>query len=60
MRTPGEINDPAYWRQRAEEVRRLADQLDDAVSKQIIQDIAASYEELAALAENRLAADPSQ
>jgi hypothetical protein len=57
MRTT-EINDPAYWRQRAEEAQRLAEQLDDPVAKQTMQDIAKSYEQLAALAQQRRTADP--
>ena len=28
------INDPEYWRERAEEARRIAEQLADAFSKQ--------------------------
>jgi hypothetical protein len=50
-----EITDPAYWRQRAEEARRLAEQFDDAVSRQALQDIAAAYEQLARLVEARRA-----
>jgi hypothetical protein len=50
-----EITDPAYWRQRAEEARRRAEQFDDAVSRQALQDIAAAYEQLARLAEARRA-----
>jgi hypothetical protein len=49
----GAINDPAYWRQRADEARRLADQLTDAVAKQALQEVASSYEQLAELAEDR-------
>jgi hypothetical protein len=47
------VNDPAYWRQRADEARRLADQLTDAVAKDALQQIAASYEQLATFAEQR-------
>jgi len=55
MPTPPKINDPAYWRRRSEEARRIADQLGDPVAKQTMLDIAISYEQLAALAEARLA-----
>jgi hypothetical protein len=54
MKATSQINDPAYWRERAEEARRMAEQSgDDAVSRQILRDIAASYDELAELAEAR-------
>jgi hypothetical protein len=45
------INDPAYWRERAEEARRIAEQLADAVAKQTMHDIARSYDNLAELTE---------
>jgi hypothetical protein len=45
------INDPAHWRQRAEEARRIAEQLADAVAKQTMLDIARSYDNLAELTE---------
>jgi len=47
------INDPAYWRERAEEARRIAEQLVDAVAKDMMLDIARSYESLAKMAEER-------
>ena len=50
------VNDPAYWRQRAEEARALADQLDEPVTKQIVLTIAEGYEQVAALAAARLLA----
>jgi hypothetical protein len=49
------IDDPAYWRQRAGESRRLADRLDDPAQKKTMLEIADSYEELAGLAEKRRA-----
>jgi hypothetical protein len=55
MPTPPKIDDPTYWRRRSEEARRTALQLDDPVAKKTMQDIASSYERLAALAEARLA-----
>ena len=54
MKTPSIRDDPAHWRRRAEEARRIADQLDDLIAKKTMQDIATSYERLAALAEAKL------
>ena len=47
------INDPASWRERAEEARRIAEQLVDAVAKDMMLDIARSYDSLAKIAEER-------
>ena len=47
------INDPAYWRERAEEARRIAEQLADAVAKDMMLDVARSYDKLAKIAEER-------
>jgi hypothetical protein len=44
MKTPSIRDDPAHWRRRAEEARRIADQLDDSVAKETMRDIARSYE----------------
>lgn len=38
---------PAYWRRRAEEARRAAEQMVDRVSKRTLLDIAEAYEKLA-------------
>lgn len=43
-------HNPAHWRARAEECRKVAQQLDDA-SKKAMLEIAQSYERLAVLAE---------
>ena len=51
MKTSSIANDPAHWRRRAEEARRVADQLDDPIAKKTMRDIATSYERLATLAE---------
>ena len=51
MKTTSIANDPAHWRRRAEEARRVADQLDDPIAKKTMRDIALSYERLAMLAE---------
>ena len=53
MKAPSAINDPAHWRQRADEARRLAEQIADADARQALQDIASSYDRLAKLAEGR-------
>ena len=55
MRTLPIINDPTHWRQRAEEARRVADQLDDPIAKETMLAIAQSYEQLAVLAEAKIA-----
>jgi len=51
MKTTSIANDPAHWRRRAEEARRVADQLDDPIVKKTMREIATSYERLATLAE---------
>ena len=56
MDARSQTNDPALWRQRAEEARRTAEQLDDAVSQKLLRDIADYYEQLAGLVEARNAA----
>ena len=45
------IYDPAYWRERAEEARRIADELADGVAKKTMLEIARSYDNLTAIAE---------
>jgi hypothetical protein len=47
MNKPSPIDDPAHWRQKADEARRMADQLADPEAKQAMLQIAASYEQLA-------------
>jgi hypothetical protein len=58
MSTEIELNSPAHWRKRAEETRRLANQLSDPVAKQTVMEIAQSYDELAAMAETRALGKP--
>ena len=53
MNKPSPIDDPAQWRQKADEARRMADQLADPEAKQTMLEIAASYELLAKIAEAR-------
>jgi hypothetical protein len=47
------INDPAHWRQRAEEARTIAEQMSDLQSKDSMLRIAKDYERLAERAEQR-------
>ena len=51
METPSHISDPAHWRRRADEARRMADLFQDDAAKRTLMDIAASYEEVAKLVE---------
>jgi hypothetical protein len=47
-------SDPAHWRGRAKEMRVLAEQMDECVSKQMVHRIAEDYERLAQTAEQRV------
>jgi hypothetical protein len=53
------INDPAYWSERAREARSMAEELADAFAKQMMLDIARSYDNLAVLTETRPASETS-
>jgi len=48
------VNNPAYWRNRAEETRALADEMTDVLAKLRMLKLVQDYEELAVRAENRL------
>ena len=48
------INDPQYWRRRAEEARTLAEELTDPDAKRKMLKIAKDYETLARRPEQRL------
>ena len=52
------INDPAHWRQRAEEARAIADQMNDPESKRMMLKVAEDYDRLAERAEQRLRGSP--
>jgi hypothetical protein len=48
-------DDPKHWRRLARNARATADQLDDAVAKKTMLEIAEGYEQLASLAEQKRA-----
>jgi hypothetical protein len=52
-------DDPAHWHGRAKEMRVLAEQMDECVSKQMMRRIAEDYECLARTAEQRAKRFPS-
>jgi hypothetical protein len=43
MKTRSTIDDPTHWRQRAEQARRVADQLDDPIAKKTMEEDHAGY-----------------
>jgi hypothetical protein len=45
------FNDPQYWRSRARDARRLAEDMKDGFTRDALREIAQSYEALAQLAE---------
>ena len=47
------FDDPEYWRDRAEQVRALADQVSNQKARRSIQQIAAEYELIANRAQER-------
>lgn len=48
------FDNPEHWRQRAKEMRRLAEDLRDLIAKATLPEIADQYERLALRAEQRL------
>jgi len=54
------INDPEHWLERAEQMRTLADELDDEQAKETMLRIANVYGRLAKRAEQRAKGLPSQ
>jgi hypothetical protein len=46
-------SDPEHWRRRADESRKIADQLDDPDARATMLEIARSYEQLAELIEKK-------
>ncbi len=51
-------DDPAHWRQRADEARAMAEQITDRDARQMMLGIAEDYEKLAKRAEERLKSSP--
>ena len=49
------LDDPQHWRDRAEEVRSLADQMSDPQTRRMLEGVADDYETLAKGAEERRA-----
>jgi hypothetical protein len=50
---PRLLDEPQYWRLRAQESRMRADHLQDPQARQIMLEIASGYDRLADLAEQR-------
>lgn len=51
------INDPKHWRERAEETRVIAEQMQDVIARGMMMNVAQDYERLARCAAERLAAE---
>jgi hypothetical protein len=54
------VDDPEFWRSRAEEVRVIADDMKEAEAKAIMERIAKDYERLAIRAEERRSSLPRE
>ena len=48
------LDDPGYWRMRAEDMRRLAEAEPDPGTRALLEVVAKSYDELAERADRRL------
>jgi hypothetical protein len=51
MSKQAEVNDPYYWQQRAQDTRRLASQMQDAIAREALLEIAKTYERIGAIAQ---------
>jgi hypothetical protein len=51
--TASHINDPQHWRERAAEMRKLAEDVTDSAAKETMLRIAADYDKLAERADLR-------
>jgi hypothetical protein len=51
------LEDPDYWRRRAEEARTIAEQMENPEAKQTMLEIAAGYDRMAQRAAERIAAE---
>jgi hypothetical protein len=49
------FSDPEHWRQRAEAIRTLASEMEDALARETMLQVVRDYERLAVSAEERLA-----
>ena len=56
--TASTINDPRHWRDRAEEIRLLAEDMKDPTMKATMQRLAEDYDHLAERAEHRTKGSP--
>jgi len=52
------MNDAKHWRERAEEVRAVAETMNDGEARRLMQGIAESYDHLAQRAEQRMKQPP--
>jgi hypothetical protein len=52
--SPGLLDNPNYWRNRAEEARVVAESIQEQQSKEVMLGVARDFERMAALAEERL------
>ena len=48
-----DINNPEHWTQRAQEARAMAAQMNDPISRRMMEGVAEDYEKLARRAEER-------
>jgi hypothetical protein len=52
--------DPKHWRQRAQEVRAIAEDLDDQEAKKTMLEIAEAYEQMVVLAKRKGSSESSK
>lgn len=57
---PPQVNDPSYWRARADEARAIAETLSHGPTKRIMLGVASDYERIAQITEARLQEKPSR
>jgi hypothetical protein len=53
LRAPGRLHDPDYWRNRAEEVRAIAEQMIDVYARESLLRAAEEYEKFGEMATRR-------
>jgi len=54
-----DINNPEHWMQRAQEARAMAAQMNDPISRAMMEGVAEDYEKLAKRAEDRRRKSPA-